>query len=193
MKKNTIDRERTVVAHNQASEVSQPAIGASQDSSVLSGRPNAIPLVRTDQFDSALPQALPQRIAVVGFVGNHAHRLLPRTARVMAPSYSDRRERRLRELDFRGRSGAKLPSRNESLHFNCWRSFNSLRNVRQIFNQTPRSAESKESLPAHDDSRSTDDHLCVVWAAWGARARFSSTALQSATDRIAPSALLRRC
>ena len=78
MKKSTIDRERTVVAHDQASKVSQPDIGAfhdpsplvtSQDSSVLSCRPNAIPLVRTNQFDSALPQALPQRIAVVGFVG----------------------------------------------------------------------------------------------------------------------------
>jgi hypothetical protein len=105
MKKSTIDREQTVVAYKQASEVSQPGIGAfhdpsplvtSQDSSVLGGRTDAIPLVRADQFDSALPQALPQRIAVVGFVGNHAHRLLPRTARVMAPSYSDRRERRLR-------------------------------------------------------------------------------------------------
>ena len=89
MKKSTIDRERTIVAHDQASEVSQPGIGTfhdpsplvtSQDSSVLGGRPHAIPLVRTDQFNSALPQALPQRIAIVGFVGNHAHRLLPRTA-----------------------------------------------------------------------------------------------------------------
>jgi hypothetical protein len=44
MKKSTIDRERTVVAHDQASEVSQTGIGAfhdpsplvtSQDSSVL--------------------------------------------------------------------------------------------------------------------------------------------------------------
>src|SRR6202162_5377204 len=188
MKKSAIDRERTVVAHDQASEVSQPGIGAfhdpsslvtSQDSSVLGCRSHAILLVRADQFDSALPQALPQRIAVVGFVGNHAHRLLPRTARVMAPCYSDRRERRLREFDFRRGcrvkvvsqrktaavdhhhplrplaplgfsdsaapffAGAKLPSRNDSLHFNCWRSFNSLRNVRQIFNQTPRSSQSR--------------------------------------------------
>src|SRR5208283_294901 len=188
MKKSTIDRERTVVAHDQASEVSQPGIGAfhdpsplvtPQDSSVLGGRPDAIPLVRTDQFDSALPQALPQRIAVVGFVGNHAHRLLPRTARVMAPPYSDRRERRLREFDFRRGcrvkvvsqrntaavdhhhplrplaplgfsdsaapflAGAKLPSRNDSLHFNCWRSFNSLRNARQTFSQMPCSSQSR--------------------------------------------------
>src|SRR6516164_397392 len=57
----------------------------------------------------------------------------------------------------------------------------------------PRSAESKESLPAHDDSRSTDDHLWVVWAAGGGRARFSSSGHGSAMDRIAPSALLRRC
>jgi hypothetical protein len=188
MKKSTIDRERTVVAHDQASEASQPGVGAfhdpsppitSQGSSVLGYRPNAIPLVRTDPFDSALPQALPQGIAVVGFVGNHAHGLLSRSARVMAPSYSDRRERRLREFDFRRGcrvkvasqrntaavdhhhplrplaplgfsdsaapffAGAKLPSRNDSLHFNCWRSFNSLRNVRQMCNQTPRSSQSR--------------------------------------------------
>src|SRR6266850_1171468 len=188
MKERAIDRERAIVTHHQASEVSQPGIGAfhdpsplvtSQGSSVPACRPNAIPLVWTDQFDSALPQARPQRIAVVGFVGNHAHRLLSRTARVMAPSYSDRRERRFREFDFRRGcrvkvvsqrktaavdhhhplrplaplgfsdsaapffAGAKLPSRNDSLHFNCWRSFNSLRNARQMFNQTPRSSQSR--------------------------------------------------
>ena len=123
MKKGTIDRERTVVAHNQASEVSQPGISAfhdpsplvtSQDSSVLGGRTDAILLVRADQFDSALPQALPQRIAVVGFVGNHAHRLLPRTARVMAASYPDRRERRLREFDFRRGCRVKVVSQRKT-------------------------------------------------------------------------------
>src|SRR6516162_6259604 len=41
-------------------------------------------------------------------------------------------------------AGAKLPSRNDSLHFNCWRSFNSLRNARQIFNQTPCSSQSRK-------------------------------------------------
>src|SRR6266853_2202612 len=40
-------------------------------------------------------------------------------------------------------AGAKLPSRNDLLHFNCWRSFNSLRNVRQMSNQTPRSSQSR--------------------------------------------------
>jgi hypothetical protein len=164
---------------------------------------------------------------------------------LMTPPYLDRRERRLREFDFRrgcrvkvvsqGKTaavdhqhplrplaplgfsdsaahffaGAKLPSRNDSLHFNCWRWFNSLRNARQISTKRPappslaaaastskdvgislvgpasepRSAESTKSLPAPDRSGSTDDRPCVVWAAWGARARFSSTALRSATDK----------
>ena len=116
-------------------------------------------------------------------------------------------------------AGAKLPSRKDSLHFNCWRSFNSLRNVRQICNQTPRSSQSRsrrqhvegcgnfsgrscQRAPLRRIQRIPSStrrfsiygrHLCVVWAAWGVRARFSSTALRSATDRIAPSALLRRC
>src|SRR6266852_6970598 len=40
-------------------------------------------------------------------------------------------------------AGAKLPSRNDSLQFNCWRSFNSLRNARQMFSQTPCSSQSR--------------------------------------------------
>jgi hypothetical protein len=40
-------------------------------------------------------------------------------------------------------AGAKLPSTNDSLHFNCWRSFSSPRNVRQIFNQMSCSSQSR--------------------------------------------------
>src|ERR1700757_1382424 len=40
-------------------------------------------------------------------------------------------------------AGANLPSRNDSLLFSCWRSFNSLRNDRQTFSQTPCSSQSR--------------------------------------------------
>jgi len=188
MKERAIDRERAVITHDQASEVSEPGVRAfdnpappvaPQCTTILSCRPNAISLVRTDQFDPPLLQALAQRIAVIRFVGDHPQRLLPWTARVMTPCYADRRQRRLGEFDFRRGcrvkvvsqrntaavdrhhplrplaplgfsdcaapffAGAKLPSRNDSLHFNCWRSFNSLRNARQMFNQTPRSSQSR--------------------------------------------------
>jgi hypothetical protein len=108
-----------------------------------------------DQFDPALPQSFPQRIAVIGFVGDHSQRLLPWTAGTMGSPYPDRGEGRLREFDFRRGcrvkvvsqrktpavdhhhplrplaplgfsdsaapffAGAKLPSRNDSLQFNC--------------------------------------------------------------------------
>lgn len=166
MKERAIDGERTVIAHNQASEVSEPGVGsfdnpsppvAPQRSAILSCGANAVSLVRTDQFDPPLLQPFPQRIAVIRFVGDHPQRLLSWTARVVTPCYADRRQRRLRELDFRrGRrvkvvsqrktaavdhhhplrplaplgfsdaaapffAGAKLPSRNDSLHFNCRR------------------------------------------------------------------------
>src|SRR3977135_3286615 len=188
MKECAIDGERAVVPHDQAPEVSEPGVGAfdnpspavaPQRSAILSCGPNTIPLVRADQFDPAPPQAFPQRIHVIGFVGNHPHRLLPWTTRVMTPTYSDRRQRDLRELDFRRGcrvkvvsqrktaavdhphplrplaplgfsdsaapffAGAKLPSRNDSLHFNCWRSVHSLRNARQMSQQTPRSSHSR--------------------------------------------------
>src|SRR5579862_1466798 len=37
----------------------------------------------------------------------------------------------------------KLSFRNDLLHFDCWPSFNSDRSARQIFNQTPRSSQSR--------------------------------------------------
>jgi len=40
-------------------------------------------------------------------------------------------------------AGAKLPSRNASLQFNCWRWFNSARNARQISSQTSCSSQSR--------------------------------------------------
>jgi hypothetical protein len=40
-------------------------------------------------------------------------------------------------------AGAKLPSIKDSLHFNCWRSFNSPRKARQISSQTSRSSQSR--------------------------------------------------
>src|ERR1700675_2755215 len=188
MKESAIDRERAVVAHDQSPEVTEPGVGsfdnpsppvAPQRSTVLCRRFFSIAAMRHDQFDTPLPQAFAQRIAVIGFVGDHPERFLPRSAPVMTPCYPDRCERRFRECDFprgcrvKGVSqrntaavdhhhplrplaplgfsdsaapffaGAKLPSKNDSLHFNCWRSFNSLRNVRQIFNQTPRSSQSR--------------------------------------------------
>jgi len=188
MKESMIDREGAIIAHHQPPEVSQPGDSALDDpapsvppqgASVLRGWPYPIPLVRADQLDAALPQALSQRIAVVGFVGNNAHRLLPRSACTVAPPYADGRQRGLREPDFcRGCrvklvsqrntlavdhhhplrplatlgfsdsaapffAGAKLPSRNDSLQFNCWRWFNSLRNARQIVSQTSCCSQSR--------------------------------------------------
>jgi hypothetical protein len=40
-------------------------------------------------------------------------------------------------------AGAKLPSRKDSLHFNCWRSFNSPRKARQISSHTSCSSQSR--------------------------------------------------
>src|SRR5437899_4246797 len=110
MKERGIDRERAVVAHHQAAEVSEPGVGAFDDpatsvppqrSAILRRRFLAVGAMRRDQFDSAPCQPLAQRIAVVGLVGDHPHRFLPRTPCTMTPTYADRRERRFREPDFR--------------------------------------------------------------------------------------------
>ena len=188
MKERPVDLERAVITHHQAPEIAQPGVGALDDpttlippqrSPVLCGCTNSILLVRTDQLDPAKSQAIPQRIAVVGFVSDHPQGFLSWSPRMMGSAYADRRERRFREPDFRrgGRvkvvsqrntaavdhhhplrplaplgfpdsgapffAGAKLPSRKDSLHCNCWRSFNSLKKVRQIFSQTPCSSQSR--------------------------------------------------
>ena len=109
MKESATDRERAVVAHDQAPEVTKPGVSAfdnpsppvaPQRSAVLGHRFLSIAAMRHDQFDTPLPQPFAQRIAVIGFVGDYPHRLLPRSARVMTPPYPDRRQRRFRECDF---------------------------------------------------------------------------------------------
>ena len=123
MKERAIDFQRAVVTYHQTSEIPEPSIGAFDDpsspitpqcSAILRRWPHAILLVRADQFDAALPQAFSQRIAVVGFVGDHTLRLLPRATRVMTPCYMDRRQRRLRELDFRRGGRVKVVSQRKT-------------------------------------------------------------------------------
>ena len=177
-----------VVADNQAAEIPQPGdrsldhptpLVAPKNAAILWRCPAAVQTEGRDQHDAPPSEPLSQSVTVIALVGNDPQRFLPGTPRAMPPAYADRRERRLREPDFRrGRrtkvvrqrnsaavdhhhplralaplgfsdfgapflAGAKLPSRNDSLHFNCWRSFNSLRNARQMFNQTPCSSQSR--------------------------------------------------
>jgi hypothetical protein len=56
--------------------------------------------------------------------------------------------------------GAKLPSRNASLQFNCWRSFNSPRKVRQISSQTPCSSQSRSRRQQVDGEGNSSGKSC---------------------------------
>ena len=80
MKERAIDRERAVVAHDQAPEVTEPGVGAfdnpsspvtPQRSTVLRLRFLSVAAMWHDQFNAPLPQSFAQRIAVIGFVGDH--------------------------------------------------------------------------------------------------------------------------
>ena len=122
MKERLVNFERAVITHDQAAEVAEPGDGALDDPAVpvppqrpaiLRGRPNAILLVRANQFDAAMLQTVPQGIAVVGFVDDHALGLLSGPSRMMPPAYADGRERLFREPDFRrGRRVKVLSQRN---------------------------------------------------------------------------------
>src|SRR5579875_170585 len=88
MKETTIDRERTVVTHDQAPVVAEPADGSFHDPAtpvapesapVLGRRALAVPVMWRDQFDATLRQPFAQRIAVVTPIGDHPLGLLSRT------------------------------------------------------------------------------------------------------------------
>src|SRR2546425_8260570 len=116
-------------------------------------------------------------------------------------------------------AGAKLPSRKDSLHCSCFRSLSSARNARQILSQTlapPSRAVcasrwlARGTLPANPASeRHCAESTKCLRAPCGrrpaavrrvaanldeeARAGSSPTGRRSTDDRIAPSALHRRC
>src|SRR5215510_16225591 len=124
MKERAIDHERTVVTDDQAAKVPQPSEGAlhgpapfvaSQRPAILPRRVATAKAVRRDQQDAPLWQPCSQRITVVALVGNHAQRFLPWTSGAMLATYADRRERSLREPDFRrGRRTKVVPQRNSA-------------------------------------------------------------------------------
>ena len=57
-------------------------------------------------------------------------------------------------------AGAKLPSRNASLQFNCWRSFNSAKNARQIVSQTPCFSQSRSRRQQVDGEGNSSGKSC---------------------------------
>src|SRR5574337_2181339 len=143
-----------------------PSFVAAQRPTVLRRRFAPILPMRGDQLDAALGQLLSQRIAIITALSYQTTRLLPtsypdrlqgrfdefdlrRGSRVKVVSQRNTRAVDhhhplcpLAPLGFSHSgapffAGAKLPSRNDSLHFNCCCSFNSARNARQIESQTP--------------------------------------------------------
>jgi hypothetical protein len=57
-------------------------------------------------------------------------------------------------------AGAKLPSRNDSLHSNCWRSCNSPRKARQIASHTPCSSQSRSLRQQVAGEGNSSDKSC---------------------------------
>ena len=57
-------------------------------------------------------------------------------------------------------AGAKLPSKKASLQFNCWRSFNSPRNARQMLSQTSCSSQSRSRRQQVDGDGNSSGKSC---------------------------------
>lgn len=98
MKEGFINVKQTVVADYEVAEISQPCIGSlnlpaftvsPQGASILSRLAYSVCLVRYDQLDAPLLQVLPERIAIIGLVGNQPLRCMPRTATASAVGDAD--------------------------------------------------------------------------------------------------------
>ena len=112
MEEALIDAQQAVVTHCEATEVAEPGIGAfdfpatlvaPQLASIVKRLLSFVPTVGSNQLDTALLQPLPQRIAVVAFIGNDAPRFRPWPS---APAWDlYLRERGFSEVDlvWRGR------------------------------------------------------------------------------------------
>jgi len=153
MAKGAIDCESAIVTHYQATKLRSQALARSTIQRRLYRRsarpslrrwPNAIFLVRADQFAAALPQAFSQRIAVVGFLSNHPRRFRPWPARVMTPPYPDGRERRFREPDFRRGCGVKVVSQRNTAAVDH---HHPLRHLAPLVFPTPQLLFSREQNP----------------------------------------------
>jgi len=104
------------MTNQQSSELAQPGVGSFDDPTPLVASQFApifvapLPIVlpvRCDQLDAALLQPLAQRVRIVGGVGNHPFRLLPRTT--FGSRNRDFLERGLRKRNF-VRSGTFQPN-----------------------------------------------------------------------------------
>src|SRR5439155_1663120 len=143
-----------------------PAV-APQRSSVLGRRLASIPTMRRDQFDPALRQPRSQRVTVVTTISDQAQRLLPRPPRVGSATYADGRERRFRELRFVRGCRTKVLSQRKTLAVDHHHPLRAL-----------------APLGFSDASA----HFLAE-----AKSGSSPIVRRSTDDRIAPSALQRRC
>ena len=95
------------MTNEESTELTEPCVSSFDDpspfiapelASILVSPELAILAIRNDEVDASLPESLPQRVGVVGAVGDHALRLLPRPA--FGPGDFDFGERGFRKRNF---------------------------------------------------------------------------------------------
>ena len=111
-----------LMTHQQSSELAKPGVGSFDDPTPLVA-PQFTPIfvapmpivlaVRRDQLDAAFLPSLAQRVRVLGGVGNHPFRLLPRTA--FRPRNRDFLERGFRKCNFMRRGTFQPNSQRKTL------------------------------------------------------------------------------
>ncbi len=110
------------MSDQEPSELAEPRVGslddpaafvAAQFSSVLVAPLLVVLPIRGNQLDAALLQPLAQRVRVVGAIGDHAFRLLPRAP--FGSGDTDFGERGFRKTSFSGRGTFKPNSQRKTL------------------------------------------------------------------------------
>lgn len=175
MNEGMVDRERAVIAHDKSPEVLKPGdapldnpalLITSRHAPILRRRPATVRPVWSNQGHATSSQPFAQRIAVVAFVRDHPRGLLPQTPASVPPPHSDRLKRFFHQPDIRRGGRVKVVSQ---------------RNTRTVDHHHPLRPLAPLGFAAP---------RTAAPVSWEARAGSFPSGRRSATNRVAPSALL---
>jgi len=124
MKEAAINCERTIIAHHQPTEVTEPGKGSfdfpasfvsSQGPTILHRRLTPTLAMRDDRLNAVATQVSAQRVAVVAAIHDHTHGFLPWSSGTMTAPHADRRECLLDEFDLCRGCRVKVVSQRKTL------------------------------------------------------------------------------
>ena len=176
VEEGAVGGEQVLMTNQQATELPQPRIGPLHDpaafippqfASILEAPTQVVLPIGCDQLNASLLQALPQRVRVVGPVGDYALRLLSRTA--FSSRDADFGERAFRKRSFSRRGAFQPNSQRNTLTVDQYHPLRSLAPLGFADRSAPflaaaklpsRNVSSHFSNPASSSPPSSARHAC---------------------------------